>query len=240
MGLKKKPKGFVDIFNDYLSISSYTFFFRKDIKDLREDTRENQQTSYAHCTYLFSILSDLKSQMIRGHLILSGPVGPWFVPPSTPQSQFGSPLSLPPSPGCERYSTLRDHRSAPYTSTYAHRTNSPSQFSLIFYPHTSGITPSLLSLLTKKTNRCYRARNGLHSSGLCVSGATQAVNTWSSKTEGMEKIFLPLTLAQLNDYKQSLPLHELISKNLLNLLFFCLCCSRLLGYLDSLFAAKPR
>lgn len=62
------------------------------------------------------------------------PVGGWFIPtaaslcpPSSPHSQFGSPLSVSPSNGCERYSTLRSHRSAPYTSPYAHRTNSPSE-----------------------------------------------------------------------------------------------------------------
>ncbi|CAG09486.1 unnamed protein product, partial [Tetraodon nigroviridis] len=76
---------------------------RKDIKDIKEDTSENQQSSYAHCA--------------------------WFMPPSTPHSQFGSPLSLSPSPGCERYSTLRSHRSAPYTSPYAHRNNSPIGYS---------------------------------------------------------------------------------------------------------------
>lgn len=61
------------------------------------------------------------------------PVGGWFIPtaamcpPSSPHSQFESPLSGSPSHGCERYSTLRSHRSAPYTSPYAHRTNSPSE-----------------------------------------------------------------------------------------------------------------
>ncbi|KAE8280486.1 hypothetical protein D5F01_LYC21048 [Larimichthys crocea] len=47
----------------------------------------------------------------------------------SPHSQFGSPISLSPSHGCERYSTLRNHRSAPYTSPYAHRTNSPISYS---------------------------------------------------------------------------------------------------------------
>lgn len=62
-------------------------------------------------------------------------VGSWFIPgaaplcPSaSPHSQFGSPISLSPSHGCERYSTLRTHRSAPYSSPYTHRTNSPSEY----------------------------------------------------------------------------------------------------------------
>lgn len=42
------------------SMSSYnfTFFFRKDIKDIKEDMSEHQQSSYAHCKYLFKY-SDL-------------------------------------------------------------------------------------------------------------------------------------------------------------------------------------
>lgn len=63
------------------------------------------------------------------------PVGSWFIPgtgtlcsPAGPHSQFGSPISLSPSHGCERYSSLRNHRSTPYTSPYSHRTNSPSEF----------------------------------------------------------------------------------------------------------------
>lgn len=62
------------------------------------------------------------------------PVGGWFIPgtgslcpPVSPHSQFGSPISLSQSHGCERYSTLRNHRSAPYSSPYAPRTSSPSE-----------------------------------------------------------------------------------------------------------------
>lgn len=122
------------------------------------------------------------SHIIRSNWILSGPVGAWFMPPSTPHSQFGSPLSLSPSPGCEHYSTLRNHRSAPYTSPYAQWTSSPSECSLSSFTLTHpGITPFLLSLLTKKSTRCYWLWNGLHSSGLCVSH--RAVNTWSAKKE---------------------------------------------------------
>uniref|UniRef100_A0A8C9WQY8 T-box transcription factor T n=1 Tax=Sander lucioperca TaxID=283035 RepID=A0A8C9WQY8_SANLU len=84
---------------------------RSDHKDIREDINESQQSTYSH-------------------------LGGWFIPgtgslcpPASPHSQFGSPISLSPSHGCERYSTLRNHRSAPYTSPYAHRTNSPIGFS---------------------------------------------------------------------------------------------------------------
>ncbi|XP_070772235.1 T-box transcription factor T [Enoplosus armatus] len=84
---------------------------RSDNKDIREDANENQQSSYSQ-------------------------LGGWFIPgtgslcpPASPHSQFGSPISLSPSHGCERYSTLRNHRSAPYTSPYGHRTNSPLGYS---------------------------------------------------------------------------------------------------------------
>ncbi|XP_034040742.1 T-box transcription factor T [Thalassophryne amazonica] len=84
---------------------------RSDNKDMREDANENQQSLYSQ-------------------------LGGWFIPgtgsictPPSPHSQFGSPINLSPSHGCERYSTLRSHRSAPYTNPYAHRTNSPTGFS---------------------------------------------------------------------------------------------------------------
>uniref|UniRef100_A0A671Q1F8 T-box transcription factor T n=1 Tax=Sinocyclocheilus anshuiensis TaxID=1608454 RepID=A0A671Q1F8_9TELE len=63
-------------------------------------------------------------------------VSSWFLPatgslcPSAnPHAQFGSPLSLSSSHGCERYSTLRNHRSTPYPSPYSHRTTSPTGYS---------------------------------------------------------------------------------------------------------------
>ncbi|XP_034465309.1 T-box transcription factor T [Hippoglossus hippoglossus] len=84
---------------------------RSDTRDIREDANENQQTTYSQ-------------------------LGGWFIPgtgslcpPASPHGQFGGPISLSPSHGCERYSTLRNHRSAPYTSRYAHRTNSPTGYS---------------------------------------------------------------------------------------------------------------
>ncbi|XP_076021214.1 T-box transcription factor T [Genypterus blacodes] len=84
---------------------------RTDTKDMREDVSENHQSAY----------SQLSGWFIPG----SGSL----CPPASPHSQFGSPLSLPSSHGCERYSTLRNHRSAPYSSPYTHRTNSPTGYS---------------------------------------------------------------------------------------------------------------
>ncbi|XP_064806044.1 T-box transcription factor T-like [Oncorhynchus masou masou] len=78
---------------------------RTDHKDILDDS-DNQHSSYSQ---------------------LSG----WFIPgpPASPHTQFGSPLSLSSSHGCDRYSTLRNHRSAPYSSPYTHRTNSPTGYS---------------------------------------------------------------------------------------------------------------
>uniref|UniRef100_A0A3B4TP31 T-box transcription factor T n=1 Tax=Seriola dumerili TaxID=41447 RepID=A0A3B4TP31_SERDU len=81
---------------------------RSDNKDIREDANENQQSTYSQCDFM----SDCS-----------------LCPPASPHSQFGSPITLSSSHGCERYSTLRNHRSAPYTSPYAHRTNSPTGYS---------------------------------------------------------------------------------------------------------------
>lgn len=61
-------------------------------------------------------------------------VGSWLIPgtgtlcpPANPHPQFGAPLSLSPAHSCERYSSLRNHRSAPYPNPYTHRNNSPSK-----------------------------------------------------------------------------------------------------------------
>ena len=61
-------------------------------------------------------------------------VGGWLIPgsgalcpPASPHPQFGAPLSLSPAHGCERFSSLRNHRPGPYPSPYAHRNSSPSK-----------------------------------------------------------------------------------------------------------------
>ncbi|KAM9726883.1 T-box transcription factor T [Menidia menidia] len=99
---------------------------RSDSKDMRDDANENHQSGYSQ-------------------------LGSWFVPgtgalcpPASPHGQFGSSLSLSPSHSCERYSTLRSHRSAPYTSAYAHRTSSPTGY--------SDNSSTCLSMLTSHDN----------------------------------------------------------------------------------------
>uniref|UniRef100_A0A8C6UX31 T-box transcription factor Tb n=1 Tax=Neogobius melanostomus TaxID=47308 RepID=A0A8C6UX31_9GOBI len=84
---------------------------RNDTKDIKEDIHESQQLPYSQ-------------------------FGSWFIPgsgslcsPNTnPHNHFGNPISLSPSQTCERYSSLRNHRSAPYPSPYMHRANSPTGY----------------------------------------------------------------------------------------------------------------
>ena len=70
----------------------------------------------------------------RGPQRASLTAGGWLIPgtstlcpPATPHPQFGGPLSLPTTHGCERYPALRSHRPAPYPTPYAHRNSSPSK-----------------------------------------------------------------------------------------------------------------
>ncbi|XP_043927473.1 T-box transcription factor T [Protopterus annectens] len=83
---------------------------RSDHKDMMEDLSDNQQSGYSQ-------------------------LGGWFIPgtgslcpSSNPHTQFGSALTLSSSHGCERFSSLRNHRSAPYPSLYTHRNSSPTEY----------------------------------------------------------------------------------------------------------------
>lgn len=117
------------------------------------------------------------------------PVGGWFIPgtgslcpPASPHSQFGSPISLSPSHGCERYSTLRNHRSAPYTSPYAHRTNSPSECPpLPFYLHTTRNHCTTSSLtINKKRKQMLLSKECFAFLWLLCEWSHRAVNDWVS------------------------------------------------------------
>ncbi|XP_078086702.1 T-box transcription factor T isoform X1 [Mustelus asterias] len=94
---------------------------RSDHKEMLDDVSDSQQSGYSQ-------------------------LGSWFLPgtgtlcpPSNPHAQFGGPLSLSTPHGCERYSTLRNHRSTPYPSPYTHRNNSPTG-----YPDNSSACLSML------------------------------------------------------------------------------------------------
>ncbi|XP_069463818.1 T-box transcription factor T [Ambystoma mexicanum] len=81
---------------------------RTDHKDILEDMVENQ-SGYSQCGW-----------------IIPG-TGPLCHPGNT-HAQFGAPISLGPSHGCERYPSMRSHRSSPYPSPYSHRNNSPTNY----------------------------------------------------------------------------------------------------------------
>ncbi|KAG2467256.1 BRAC protein, partial [Polypterus senegalus] len=80
---------------------------RSDHKDILDEVNDGQQSSYSNCGWFIPGTGAL-------------------CPPTNPHTQFGSPLSLSSPHGCDRYTTLRNHRSAPYPSPYTHRNNSPS------------------------------------------------------------------------------------------------------------------
>ncbi|XP_015283496.1 PREDICTED: brachyury protein [Gekko japonicus] len=83
---------------------------RSDHKDMMDEVGDGQQSGY----------SQLGGWLIPG----TGPL----CPPANPHSQFGASLSLSPAHSCERYSSLRNHRPAPYPNPYTHRNNSPTAY----------------------------------------------------------------------------------------------------------------
>ncbi|XP_060129256.1 T-box transcription factor T [Zootoca vivipara] len=83
---------------------------RSDHKDMMDEVGDGQQSGY----------SQLGGWLIPGTGTLC--------PPANPHPQFGAPLSLSPAHSCERYSSLRNHRPAPYPNPYTHRTNSPTAY----------------------------------------------------------------------------------------------------------------
>nr|XP_015218241.1 PREDICTED: brachyury protein isoform X2 [Lepisosteus oculatus] len=82
---------------------------RSDHKDILDDVGDNQQSGYSQSGWFIPGTGSL-------------------CPPANPHPQFGNPLTLSSPHGCDRYSTLRNHRSAPYPSPYAHRNNSPTGY----------------------------------------------------------------------------------------------------------------
>nr|XP_006139176.1 brachyury protein isoform X4 [Pelodiscus sinensis] len=83
---------------------------RSDHKDMMDEVGDNQQSGY----------SQLGGWLIPGTGTLC--------PPANPHTQFGAPLSLSSAHSCERFSSLRNHRSAPYPNPYVHRNNSPTAY----------------------------------------------------------------------------------------------------------------
>lgn len=240
------------------------FFFRSDNKDTREDVNENQQSTYSHCKcyslflnvficFRLTLCELRAAQTVSSCLFSSAePVGGWFVPgsgslcpPASPHSQFGGPISLSPSHGCERYSTLRNHRSAPYTSPYAHRTNSPSECPPPPYPHASRSYNTSSPAINRKLKQMLLSGECLAFLWLLCEWSHRAVNGGALDEECMGKIVTPLTViliseGQVLDHTEKtagLVVHHLISDKCVQTLVTCvpskpqclsLCCSRLL------------
>ncbi|KTF80647.1 hypothetical protein cypCar_00032540 [Cyprinus carpio] len=115
---------------------------RSDHKDVPDHSTDNQQSGY--------------SQLSGWFLPSNGPMGPSSSPP-----QFnGAPVHSSGS-YCERYSSLRNHRAAPYPSHYPHRSTTSNNYmdnssgslashdswSALQIPNSSGMGP-----LTHSTN----------------------------------------------------------------------------------------
>lgn len=144
-----------------------------------------------------------QAQLVPSWLFSSvEPVGGWFIPgtgslcpPASPHSQSGGPISLSPSHGCERYSTLRNHRSAPYTSPYAHRTDSPSECPhSTFYLHTARKRNTTSSpAINKKRKQMLQSEECCAFLWLLCEWSHRAVNGWVSDEECTGRRFTPLT-----------------------------------------------
>ncbi|CAI9531613.1 unnamed protein product [Staurois parvus] len=79
---------------------------RSDHKDFMDEVENHQQTGFSQCSWLIPGSSSLCS-------------------PANHHPSFGAPISLPPSHGYEKFTTLKNHRASPYPSPYAHRNHSP-------------------------------------------------------------------------------------------------------------------
>lgn len=128
------------------------------------------------------------------------PVGGWFIPstgslcsPGSPHSQFGSPISLSQSHSCERYSTLRNHRSSPYTSPYTHRTNSPSKCPPPLFTSKNYTTSS--PVINKKLKQMLLSTECFTFHWLLCKWSHRVVNGWASDKECMGTRFKPLTVS---------------------------------------------
>ncbi|MBN3281293.1 BRAC protein, partial [Polyodon spathula] len=124
---------------------------RSDHKDVLDDVGDNQQSGYSQCAWFIPGSSSL-------------------CPPANPHPQFGGPLTLSSSHGCDRYSTLRNHRSAPYPSPYTH---SPSKS-----PSYTDNSSACLSMLQTHDNWS-SLQVPTHSSMLPMSHSTGTVSSSS-------------------------------------------------------------
>lgn len=185
------------LFSKVYSKSSYMSFFRKDIKDIKEDTGENHQSSYSHCKYFQSKIFDLKWYIIRCCQIVfscilgSQVLGLSLLPPLTPS--LGLPFR------CHRH--LDVNVTPPWGTTALPRTPAHIPIapihpvSVILYLHMSrDYTTSSVAINKKVKQMLLRVEWFAFLWPLC-EWSHRAVNTWSSNKVRMEGIFIPLTVA---------------------------------------------
>ncbi|CAL8300059.1 unnamed protein product [Merluccius merluccius] len=152
---------------------------RSDHKDIIEDGNENQQSTY----------SQLSGWFIPG-------TGPLCPPANNPHNQFGGPLTLSSTThGCEHYSTLRNHRSAPYSSPYTHRSSSPTGYS----DNSSATCVSMLSSHDSSWSSVpmpsHPSVMPMSHSAVSATGSSQYPSLWpcnnnSSQTTGLSSQYL--------------------------------------------------
>uniref|UniRef100_A0A8C9N7H2 T-box transcription factor T n=1 Tax=Serinus canaria TaxID=9135 RepID=A0A8C9N7H2_SERCA len=143
---------------------------RSDHKDMMEEVGDNQQSGY----------SQLGSWLIPGSGALC--------PPGNPHAQFGAPLSLSPAHSCDRYSSLRSHRPAPYASPYTHRNSSPT------YADNSSACLSMLQSHDNWSSLGVTTHTAMlpmgHSTGTATS-SSQYPNLWSVSNSTITPVSQP-------------------------------------------------
>ncbi|XP_075858830.1 T-box transcription factor T isoform X1 [Microcebus murinus] len=131
---------------------------RSDHKDMLEEPGDSQQAGYSQ----------------SGGWLIPGTSS--LCPPANPHAQFGGPLPLPPTHGCERYPALRSHRSSPYPSPYVHRNSSPT------YSDNSSACLSMLQSHDNWSSLGMPAHTGMlpvgHNAG-ASAGSSQYPSLWS-------------------------------------------------------------
>ncbi|KAM9317448.1 T-box transcription factor T-like [Gastrophryne carolinensis] len=120
-------------------------------------------------------------------------LGSWLIPgsgplcaPASPHSQFGTPISLSSSHGCDRYTSLRNHRVTPYPNPYSHRNNSPTSI-----PDNSSPCLSMLQPHDNWSSLQMPSHTGMlqmtHSTG-SSGNSSQYPNLWSVNNSALSPV----------------------------------------------------
>lgn len=115
----------------------FAFDCRSDHKEVPDHSADSQQSGYSQreATSLgpSSFMCIGSPEYDLNPAFSPSTVGGWFLPGQSPICPSSSPPQFSSTGGhssgsyCERYSSLRNHRAAPYPSHYPHRTSSTSK-----------------------------------------------------------------------------------------------------------------